>query len=312
MRLRIPLLLTALAALAALAAPASATAGPLAPGGSGETTVVYWLLVVFGVGVIVAVHGALLVTARRFRARRGYVPRQLVGGPGTQRRLAVGAGALAAGLLVVGVVSTAMVRDQGETGPNGLELSALAPQRNLELPAGKNDPLVIQVAGQQWLWRFAYPNPDDDRSFPETFSYRKLVVPVDTLVELRVISTDVVHNFWVPELGPKIDAIPGKLNTVSFVADEEGVYEGHASVLSGDGYPTMGIEVEVVSPAKYQQFVARKAEEITAAQTAVQRALDTGERTPGGGGSVTQDPRKIETQPKEETDQTIGSQRGGS
>ena len=81
-------------------------------------------------------------------------------------------------------------------------------------PPRKPKPLKIEATGQQWLWRYDYPNG--------AFSYYKLVVPVDTAVELDLVSTDVVHTWNVPDLAGKRDAVPGKTNHVVFRADEEG------------------------------------------------------------------------------------------
>jgi cytochrome c oxidase subunit 2 len=134
-----------------------------------------------------------------------------------------------------------------------------------------SDPLRITATGQQWLWRYDYPN--------EAFSYYKLVVPVDTAVELNLVSTDVVHTWDVPDLAGKRDAVPGKTNRVAFSADEEGTYSGQAATLSGQAYAAMRTEVEVVSPEEYKAFVKAQKAEIQAAQDRVVGLIEEG-KTP--------------------------------
>ena len=74
------------------------------------------------------------------------------------------------------------------------------------------------------------------------------MVPVDTTVELDLVSTDVVHTWDVPSLAAKRDAVPGKTNHVVFRADEEGTFGGQSATLSGQAYAAMRTAVEVVSP----------------------------------------------------------------
>jgi cytochrome c oxidase subunit 2 len=103
------------------------------------------------------------------------------------------------------------------------------------------------------------------------------VVPVDTAVELEVVSTDVVHTWNVEELARKADAVPGKTDRILFSADEEGTYGGDSATLSGQAYASMRTEVEVVSPEKYEEFIETQSEEIQAAQERVVGLIENGE-----------------------------------
>ena len=176
------------------------------------------------------------------------------------RRVQFQVGALlalfATALFVAGVVFTERARDVPATGPAGLQ-------------AAGTEPLAITATGQQWLWRYDYPN--------QAFSYYRLVVPVDTTVALDLASTDVVHTWDVPALAGKRDAVPGKLNEVVFRADEEGIYNGQAATLSGQAYAAMRTEVEVVSPEEYEAFVERQKTDIQAAQDRVVELIESGE-----------------------------------
>jgi cytochrome c oxidase subunit 2 len=162
----------------------------------------------------------------------------------------------AALVLVLGLIYTDKALDTPTTGSAGLA-------------SARSKALEIEATGQQWLWRYDYPN--------SSFSYYKLVVPVDTTVELDLVSTDVVHTWNVPELAGKRDAVPGKVNHVVFRADEEGVYEGDSATFSGQAYASMRTAVEVVSPQAYEDFVKAQKDGIQAAQDRVVDLIKKGE-----------------------------------
>jgi cytochrome c oxidase subunit II len=208
--------------------------------------------------LIVAVNAALIYALRRYRAERGAEPRQVTGGRRIQLRAGGALAVFAAALFVLGVVYTDRAREAPATGGAGLE-------------AAKAEPLKIVATGQQWLWRYDYPN--------EAFSYYKLVVPVDTAVELDLVSTDVIHTWDVPELAGKRDAVPGKTNHVVFSTDEEGAYSGQSATLSGQAYAAMRTEVDVVSPEEYEAFVEGQKDDIQAAQDRVVGLIEEG-KTP--------------------------------
>lgn len=224
--------------------------------GTDQIDTLLWIGFVAATILVVAVVGGLLYMLRRYRAERGAEPRQVTGGRGIQLRVGAGLGILATVLLVIGIVYTDKARETPATGAAGLQVAG-------------SEPLRITTTGQQWLWRYDYPN--------EAFSYYKLVVPVDTAVELDLVSTDVVHTWDVPELAGKRDAVPGKTNHVVFRADEEGTYFGRAATLSGEAYAAMRTEVEVVSPQEYEAFVESEKKDIQAAQDRVVSLIESGE-----------------------------------
>ena len=185
--------------------------------------------------VVVAINVALIYAVRRNRARRDSAP-SADGAPNGSRRAQLRVGAMltvfAAAIFVLSVFYTGKARETPASGDAGLA-------------AARTAPLTIEATGQQWLWRYDYPNG--------AFSYYKLVVPVDTAVKLELLSTDVVHTWNVPDLSGKRDAVPGKTNKASFRADEEGVFEGQSATLSGQAYAAMRTAVEVVSPRAYEE-----------------------------------------------------------
>lgn len=224
--------------------------------GTDQIDTLLWIGFVVAAILIVAINGALVYAVRRYRSDRGAEPRQVRGGRGVQLRVGAVLTVFAAIVLILGFVFTDKARQVPTTGDAGLA-------------SAKSKPLQIEATGQQWLWRYDYPN--------SAFSYYKLVVPVDTTVELDLISTDVIHTWDVPELAAKRDAVPGKVNHVVFRADDEGVYDGDSATFSGQAYAAMRTEVEVVSPKAYEDFIAAQKANIQAAQDRVVGLIEKGE-----------------------------------
>jgi cytochrome c oxidase subunit 2 len=224
--------------------------------GTDQIDTLLWIGLVVAAIVIVAINLGLFYAIRRYRAERGAESRQVTGGRRVQFRVGAALTIFAALVFVLSIVFTEKAREVPATGPAGLEVA-------------HSEPLQIETTGQQWLWRYDYPN--------EAFSYYKLVVPVETEVELSLVSTDVVHTWDVPDLAGKADAVPGKTNHVFFRADEEGSYLGQAATLSGQAYAAMRTEVEVVSPEEYEAFVKQRRSDIQAAQDRVVKLIENGE-----------------------------------
>jgi cytochrome c oxidase subunit 2 len=224
--------------------------------GTDQINTLLWIGFVAAAIVVVAINVALIAAVRRNRAERGNQPKQVSGGRRVQFRVGALLTVFAAAIFILSIVFTDKAQETPATGSAGLA-------------AAHDAPLKIKTTGQQWLWRYEYPNG--------AFSYYKLVVPVDTAVELELASTDVVHTWDVPDLAGKRDAVPGKINHVVFRADEEGDFDGQAATLSGQGYAAMRTEVEVVSPQAYEAFVKKQQIEIEAAQDRVVSLIENGE-----------------------------------
>jgi heme/copper-type cytochrome/quinol oxidase subunit 2 len=215
-----------------------------------------WVGLVAAVLVVLLVLAVLLGVTRRFRAARDAEPRQLTGSRSIQLPVAAVLTAFALVLFVISIVLTDEARETPSTGEGGLA-------------SLKSKPLEIEATGQQWIWRYDYPNG--------AFSYYKLVVPVDTAVKLELHSTDVVHTWDVGDLAGKADAVPGKTHDVLFRAESEGDYFGQSATFSGQAYAQMRTEVEVVSPAEYEAFVKQQKTDIEKAQEHVVEQQENGE-----------------------------------
>ncbi|MEN9289393.1 MAG: cytochrome c oxidase subunit [Pseudomonadota bacterium] len=139
-------------------------------------------------------------------------------------------------------------------------------------PAGK-DAVTIKVIGHQWYWSYQYPDHGDfeivsnmltdaeaaKRGEPRLLAVdNRLVVPVGTEIKAIVTSEDVIHSFAVPAFWTKMDAVPGRLNEVTFKVEKEGVYYGQCSELCGARHAFMPIAVEVVSKENFARWVASK------------------------------------------------------
>lgn len=246
------------------------------PNAQDITTITVALLVLAAI-IVIAVNAGLLAVLLRFRASRGREPARFRGRPQIHARATAGFAALAALLFVLGVIYTEKANETPDAGDTAA-----------------HPPLDVKVIGQQWIWRYEYteqesraggqsatsPVASSSQSFADVFSYFDLVVPVDTLVNLDFESTDVVHRWWVPALGGKLETIPGHSTQFSFRADEEGTYDGASTAFSGTGFPNMRTRVRVVPLEEYNAWVTQQAADIKTAQTTVQ-ALQVSGTTPG-------------------------------
>ena len=103
---------------------------------------------------------------------------------------------------------------------------------------------TVEVTARQWQWEARYPQSGR----PPTLN--RIVIPAGRPVDVHVRTADVIHSFWVPRLGGKIDAIPGRTNVIRLQADAPGVYRGVCAEYCGTGHARMPIEVHALEPEK--------------------------------------------------------------
>jgi len=96
--------------------------------------------------------------------------------------------------------------------------------------------LQINVIGHQWWWEYQYPSLGIDTA-------SELHLPVGQPVQLNITGADVIHSFWVPDLGWKMDAIPGKNNTMSLNLTKAGTFDGSCAEFCGSEHAWMRIRV---------------------------------------------------------------------
>jgi cytochrome c oxidase subunit 2 len=212
----------------AAALPASISQSVLYPAGP-QAAQVYLLWQIFAwlfAAIWTIVVGFMLVAL--FRRRRADVP-----APNSGERAVAVAGSITAGILFVLIILSSIVtRDVYASHPPSNELR-------------------IHATGHQWWWEFQYQNGPADQYLTTA---NELHIPAGRPVRVEVTSKDVIHSFWVPNLSPKIDAIPDHFNTIAFQADREGTYRGQCAEFCGLQHAHMGFIVVVESPDKYQAW----------------------------------------------------------
>ncbi len=144
----------------------------------------------------------------------------------------------------------------------------------LEMSDTSKSDLTIKITGYQWKWKYDYP--DQDVGFFSTLATPRdqienkaakgehyllevdnpIVVPVGKKVRFLVTANDVIHSWWVPQLGVKKDAIPGFINEFWVRADETGTFRGQCAELCGKDHGFMPIVVSAVSQEDFTKWVA--------------------------------------------------------
>jgi cytochrome c oxidase subunit 2 len=117
-------------------------------------------------------------------------------------------------------------------------------------PAEANAPLVVDVTGQQWVWTFSYPSQGNVES-------DQLYLPVDRPVIFHVTSKDVIHSFWVVQMGIKIDANPGETTKTSVMPDKIGVFDVRCAELCGLRHAEMQTSAHVVSASDFNSWLSQ-------------------------------------------------------
>ena len=114
-------------------------------------------------------------------------------------------------------------------------------------------PLTVEVIGHRWWWEVRYP----DESIVTANEIR---IPVGQPVQVNLTSLDVIHSFWVPQLGGKMDLNPGEVNSTWIQADERGVYRGLCAEFCGLQHARMHFLVVVDSEEAFNTWLARESQ----------------------------------------------------
>jgi cytochrome c oxidase subunit 2 len=259
------LLLSAVAALLLL--PGAAWADVLTPedGPSPNAQKVdelYKIVFYIGIAVIGTVWAVLIYSLVRFRARRGRRAPQISGNVPLELGWTAAASAIVAVITIITYIYLDDITQPVASGPEAVaEARDQFATVNQPPPPGE-DALEIQVSGQQYLWRYQYPN--------QAVSFHEMVVPRDTTVTLVLKANDVIHSWWIPELGGKLDAVPGYENRTWFKVTENGTYRGQCAELCGGGHYAMTAKVTVVDPPRYEAWVERQKRQFEEAQDLAQ------------------------------------------
>jgi cytochrome c oxidase subunit 2 len=210
----------------------------------------YWMLVGVGGVILLLVEGALIAFMFRYRRHRRPVDAE---GPQIH-----GNTSLEVLWTVVPVLIVAFI-----VGFVFYKLPEVSDFSEEAIASPEDAALEIEVAGRQFYWEFRYPDA--------SVTYDTLVVPVGRNVDVSVTAParDVIHSWWVPSLGGKIDAVPGQDNRTWFRAEEEGVYEGSCGEFCGVQHSAMRMTVRAVPADAYEaeleRFAGNGEEQFTAA-----------------------------------------------
>jgi cytochrome c oxidase subunit 2 len=201
----------------------------------------FWPIGIIAAVVGVAVIGAVVYMAVRFRYRPGKNenPKQIHG----NTKLEIGWTIVPALLLaIVAVPTVATIFDLAKNpGPTALQ---------------------VTVEGKQWWWQFSYPDA-------KVVTADEMVIPTGRDVNVHLTACDpasagapttcnVIHSFWVPELAGKRDVVPGHENTMTLSADKPGTYLGECAEYCGLSHANMRFRVIAKSPADFQTWLAEQ------------------------------------------------------
>ena len=241
MRRKLPTFVLAVLAVLMTASVAAATNGGLTPvqpesPNARHILTAYWVIVGFTGAIFFLVEGLLVVFIWKYRSRGRA---RTVEGPQVH-----GHSRLELLWTVIPVLILAAI---------AAVVFALLPKIS-DAPASPN-PIHITVEGHQFYWQFNYPNG--------ARSINTLYVPVGAVVDLEVVASDndVIHSWWIPALGGKIQAIPGHPNHTWFMAEKAGSYEGQCAELCGVYHAEMLASVVAESQAQYDAYIGTTAAE---------------------------------------------------
>lgn len=111
--------------------------------------------------------------------------------------------------------------------------------------------LRIEVTGHQFWWHVVYRLPDGRR----VASANEIRLPVGERVEFHLTSADMIHSFWIPALGGKMDLIPGRTNRLSLLATKVGRYRGQCAEFCGMSHALMALPAIVMEPGDFQTWL---------------------------------------------------------
>ena len=266
--------------LGALVLAPAASAGWFLPESNGSPNAdairtLYILIALIGLVIFIGVEGLLIYSMFKFRAKRGRVAAQIHGNTQLEIGWTVGAAAILIFLTVFTFVLLDDVKNpaasQLDAEGNPIAANTILAATDQPSPPGEGFTLNIRVVGEQYAWSFFYPQEEgQDR----VYAYNDMYVPIGATVTLDVLSKDVAHSWWIPELGGKADAVPGYTNKTWFQipldALEEGqdrvIYEGQCAELCGRNHADMLARVIGLPYDDWVQWRDDKAQQLTEAQ----------------------------------------------
>lgn len=134
-------------------------------------------------------------------------------------------------------------------------LSMMPKLRPWNQEAAAAAPLRIEVVGEQFWWRVTYHRPGRE----PIVAANEIRLPVGERVALTLVSADVIHAFWIPSLGGKMDMIPGRENTLNLEATKVGTFRGPCTEFCGTSHALMAFSAVSMEPAEFESWLDRQA-----------------------------------------------------
>ncbi len=235
----------------------------------------YNIVFVMAVVVFVVFEGALVYAVFKFRASKHPVADQIHG----DTRLEIGATSGAALILVVLAVVTFIKLPSILDAPNSNANADAILSASLTAPNPPNGhKLTICVTGRQFIWRYTYGAGCNKQYYVQQlpYSFQEMYVPAGEVVDLLIQSSDVIHAWWVPSLGGKVDAVPGYTTYTWFKASKVGaLYHGQCAQLCGREHAYMTALVKVLSPTAYTRWIKNQTALIAAQNNQVAQLRQT-------------------------------------
>jgi cytochrome c oxidase subunit II len=246
----------------------------------------YKIVLVIALIIFVAVIGGLGYALIKFRVRKGVVASQIHGHTTLEIAWTSAAAVILVGLAILTFARLSSIQNPPNSDAAGTNLAGESGE--LYATASKHLPpngksLEIEVIGKQFVWQFVYPGATERNGLGAPYSYEELVVPTKTTVTLNIVSEDVVHSWWIPELGGKFQAVPGYHNYTWFKIYKPGLYRGQCAVLCGRGHARMIATVRALPPAQFETWLSNQKRLIAEANAdaAIERAKLNRETGPG-------------------------------
>jgi cytochrome c oxidase subunit II len=186
--------------------------------------------------------------------------------------ISIGIFALVAAVIVFSVWKWRVPLDDDADGPpihghTGLEIAWTAVPAALVIAIGivsavvlsrngdaGDQPLEVQAIGQQFAWKFVYTDYDN-RQTGDPVQTGELVLPVGQEARFTMSAVDVIHSFWVPNFGQKMDAVPGIETEILVTPDRTGEFEVVCTELCGFGHAAMRAKARVVPRAEFDRWL---------------------------------------------------------
>ncbi len=237
----------------------------------------YKIVLVVALVIFFAVIGGLAYALIKFRARKGATAAQIHGNTRLEVGWTVAAAVILVGLAILTFARLGSIQNPPNSSAAGASLIGESETGTLYATADRKLPpngksLNITVVGRQYIWQFVYPGANEPDGLGAPYSYEEMVVPTKTTVTLNIVSSDVVHSWWIPKLGGKFQAVPGYHNYTWFKIEKPGIYTGQCALLCGRGHARMIATVKAVPPAQFEAWLAYQKKQIAQANAAAKVA----------------------------------------